>query len=206
MLKKEYEILAAFAEKPWKKFTFKEVKEYANKKSDSYIFSILKKLVNESILKEEKAGNVVLYSLDIDSEKGLTYAGMVAEHLAWNKRNIPYAELEQLIKKMPTYFFVILVTGSYASEKQKRNSDIDIIAIVDDSIDTKKIYAELKHHEEISIPPVHLYAFRKTEFVKMLLDSEANYGKEAARNNIVISGAKIYFKIITEAIKNGFNG
>ena len=206
MLKREYEIIRPFAEKPWRKFTFKEIKLYSRKKSESYVFNILKKFVKLKVLNEQKAGNVVLYSLNIDSEKALIYAGMIAEYLSWDKKHIPHAEIEQLMHKIPTDFFVLIVTGSYASGKQTKNSDLDAVIICDDSFEPKRIYAELKHQTEISIPHIHLYVFRRNEFVKMLADKEANYGKETARNNLVISGGKIYYKIITEAIKNGFIG
>lgn len=205
MLKREHEILMAFVEKPWKTFTFKEIKQYSRKKSESYVFSILKKLVKLGVLKEEKAGNVVLYSLH-DSEMALTYAGIVAEYVAWNKKHIPHNEIEALAKKIPTDFFVLLITGSYARNMQKKGSDIDIVVICDDSFNPKKVYAELKHLAEISIPAIHLYVFKESEFSQMLLDKEANYGKETAGNNLAVSGAKIYLRIVSEAIKHGFNG
>ena len=207
MLNKEHEILKPFVESPWRRFTFNEIKEYSKKKSDSYIFSVLKKFVKENALREEKAGNVVLYKLNLDSEKGSMYAGMVSGHLAWNRKNIPYEELElRLMAKLPEIFFIFLVTGSYASGKQTKKSDLDVVIICDDSYEPKKIYAELKHYAETSIPPVHLYAFRRNEFLKMLLDKEANYGKEIAKNNLILTGGGEYFRIISEAIKNGFNG
>ena len=58
----------------------------------------------------------------------------------------------------------------------------------------------------LNIPPIHLYTFKKSEFLNMLLDTKANYGKEIAKNNLILSGGKEYYKIVSEAIKNGFNG
>ena len=166
---------------------------------------MLKKFVNDNMLKEEKAGNVVIYSLN-SSAKALSNAGIVSEYLAWNKKTFPYQQLESMIEKLPTGFFIFLVTGSYASGKQTKKSDLDIVIICDDAFEPKKIYAELKHYAETSIPPVHLYAFKRSEFLKMLLDKEANYGKEIAKNALILNGGTEYFRIISEAIKNGFNG
>ena len=206
MLKKEYEILEIFAQKPWKKCAYREIKEYIHKNSKSYVFGILKKFVKQRILKEEKAGNVVLYSLDTSSEKALIYAGIVSEHRAWNKKSLPYDDITRLMEKMPTEFFVLLITGSYASGKQRKKSDLDMVIICDNAFETKKIYAELQHYADTSIPPIHLYAFTEKEFALMLNNNEANYGKEIAKNCLIISGGRIYFKIMSEAIKNGFNG
>lgn len=206
MLKKEHEILKVFIEKPWKSFTFKEIKSLSAKKSKSYVGNVLKKFSEEKILSEEKAGNVILYKLNINSEKALNYAGMVAEYIAWDKKHIPYDELERLAEKIPTVFYIFIITGSYAKGKQTKTSDIDVVIICDDSFESKKIYAELRHQASISIPQVHLYTFKREEFLKMLLDKEANYGKEIANNNLILSGGKEYYKIVSEAMKNGFNG
>jgi len=204
MLKKEYEILKPFVEKAWLGFTFKQIKEYSKKKSESYVYTTLKKFVKEQILNEEKAGNVVLYKLNLRNLKARVYAGFVAEHIAWNKKNIPYNDLQNIASKIPTDFFIFIITGSYAQNRQKRDSDIDVAVI--SSQEPKKIYAELRHDCELNIPPIHLYVFKKSEFLKMLLDDKANYGREIAKNSLILSGGKEYFKILSEAIKNGFNG
>jgi len=206
MLKKEHEILKAFIEKPWQKFTFKEIKTLAKKKSDSYVYNSMKRFVKEKILSRERAGNVVLYYLNLACAKSQVYAGMAAEHIAWNKRHIPYADLNGMLSKIPANFFTLIVTGSYASNKQSAESDIDVVIICDSSANAQKIYAELRYSCEINIPPIHLYVFKESEFIEMLLDKKANYGKEIAKNNLILYGSEVYFKIIAEAIKNGFNG
>ena len=40
----------------------------------------------------------------------------------------------------------------------------------------------------------------------MLLEKQANYGKEIVRNNLIFTGAEGYFRIVQEAMKNGFDG
>jgi len=205
MLKKEYEILYEFAKAPWKKFTEREIKQAAKKKSESYVYNTLKKFSKDGILIEQKAGNVTLYSLNINSNKACTYAGFCSEYAAWNKKYIPYADLEKIAQNTP-YFNIFIITGSYALGTQKKESDIDIVLITEDCIDTKKIYADLRYMCEMNIPQIHLYVFKKSEYFGMLLDKKANYGKETAHNNLLLFGGEDYYRIIAEAIKNGFNG
>jgi hypothetical protein len=80
-----------------------------------------------------------------------------------------------------------------------------MVIVVDNSMETKRVYAELKLYCELNIPPIHLYVFKESEFLEMLLNNEANYGKEIALNNLILHGGQIYYKILAEAIKNGFN-
>jgi len=205
MLKKEYEILLQFIKEPWKRLTFKEVKILSKKKSESYVYNSLKKFVKENILKEEKAGNVILYYLDLDSLKTQIYTGFISEKTAWSQRHIPYKDLQKIAKEIPTEFYIFIVTGSYARNKQKENSDLDIVIIVDDSVEPKKIYAQIKLACELNIPEIHPYVFKRSEFIQMLLNNEANYGKEIVKNNFIFYGGEVYYRLLNEAIENGFN-
>jgi len=206
LLKRDYEILTAFIVRPWKKLSFREIKEISGKKSKGYVFDVIKEFGKEGIFASEKVGNNILYRLNLESEKTLGYAGFISEYIGWSKKHIPYADIEIIIKKIPTDYFTLLVTGSYAKETQKEDSDIDIVIICDDSKDPKKIYAELRHDAEMNIPPIHSYVFTEKDFLAMLLDKKPNYGKETARNNIILSGGRVYYKLVFKAIKNGFTG
>ncbi|MBI3412851.1 MAG: nucleotidyltransferase domain-containing protein [Candidatus Aenigmarchaeota archaeon] len=206
MLKKEYEVLLQFARAPWKKLTFKEAKRLSGKKSESYVYNVLKKYAKRGILGEERAGNVVLYSLNLESLKTREYAGFVSEYSSWGRKHVPYKNLEKIASKIPTAFYTLIVTGSYAKGTQKEDSDIDVAIIIDDAAKPKKVYAELRMECELSIPPIHLYVFKGSEFLQMLIDKKPNYGKEIAKNNLILSGGKEYYKIMQEAVENGFDG
>ena len=205
MLKKQLEILLQFIKEPWKKFTFKDVKKFTGKKSESYIYNSLKEFVKKEILIEEKAGNVILYSPNIKSLKTQAYMGFVSEYVAWKQKNISYNDLQKISQKIPVNFYTFIITGSYARNEQKKTSDIDIVIIIEDSSEPKKIYASLKLICELNIPKIHLYVFKKSEFLEMLLNKEANYGKEIVKNNLILYNGEIYYKILNEAIENGFN-
>jgi len=206
MLKKEYEVLQEFIKVPWKRFTFREIKKLSGKKSESYVYNSLKKFVGQGFLSEEEAGNVLLYRINLKSLKTQAYAGFVAEHLAWNKRHIPYDDLEKISSRIPTHFFIFIITGSYARNTQNKDSDIDVVIICDDGMEPKKIQAELEHYCKMNVPRIHLYVFKKSEFLAMLLDKNANYGKEIAKNSLLLKGGEEYYNIISEAMQHGFNG
>ena len=206
MLNKQYEILLRFIKEPWRRFTFKDVKKLTGKKSESYIYNSLKEFVKENILKEEKAGNVVLYSLNLKTLKTQIYAGFIAEYVAWRQKNVPYKDLQKVADKIPVNFYIFIITGSYAKNEQKQTSDIDAVIIIEDQSEPKKVYANLDLICELNIPKIHLYVFKKSEFLEMLLNKEANYGKEIEKNHLILTEGQTYIKLIQEAIENGFNG
>ena len=55
-------------------------------------------------------------------------------------------------------------------------------------------------------PEFHPYVFTQSQFYEMLINKEENYGKEIARNNLIIIGGNQYYAILMEAIENGFSG
>jgi DNA-binding HxlR family transcriptional regulator len=206
MLTKEADILYLFAREPWRKYNFTELRKVSGKKSRSYLAGVLGKLAAAGLLKREPFGRLPVYSLDSASMKARVFAGFVLENFGWGKRRVPYADLQKLMDRMPYRDYAFLVTGSYASGKQTERSDIDVIILIGDTARPKRVYAELSHCCELNVPPVHLYVFRYGEFVKMLCDREGNYGKEAAKNSLVLAGGQVYVGLLQEAVLNGYHG
>lgn len=203
LINKEYKIIEPFTREPWKGLTFKQVKNLSKNKSDNYVHKTLKKFVKANILKEKKIGNIIVYSIN-NNIKALNTIGFIAEYKANTVRYIP--NIQNIIDKIKTPYYSLIITGSYARNKQNKDSDLDIVIICDNKRDPKTILAEIKLESELSIPKIHPYVFTKSQFYEMLTNKEENYGKETARNNLIITGAKQYYDILMEVIQNGFNG
>ncbi|HIH32322.1 TPA: hypothetical protein HA235_06475 [Candidatus Woesearchaeota archaeon] len=204
MINNKNRILKYFAEEPWKRYTFTELMQISRIKSKSYVDSTIEEFIMDNIIKKELIGRLPVYSLNISSTKAKIYAGFILEYLAWNKKNLPYTALEKLLRKLPVKDYVFIITGSYSENKQKDNSDIDVAILIDDSSDPKKVYAELSFMCEMNIPPIHLYVFKNNQFIEMLLNNQANYGKEIVNKKLVLAGGQIYLRIISEAMQHGF--
>lgn len=205
MLNKQYLIIETFTHKPWKALTFREIRKLSNNKSDNYVHSALKDFVKKKILKEERIGNSILYSVKNEIH-ALNTIGYVLEYKANASKHIPHKNIQSLIEKIKTPFYSILITGSYAKGIQTKNSDLDLVIICENETSSKKILAEIKMAGGLMIPEVHPYVFTYSQFYQMLVDEKENYGKETARNNFVVTGAKQYYSILMKAVKNGFNG
>jgi predicted nucleotidyltransferase len=201
MLKKSYKIIDVFAKNPTIPYLFKEIKEQINSKSESYTYNSLKAFSKEGILIKEKKGGLSSYKI-ANNSKTISYLSLVAEYKAWNKKGIPTKLIYDLIEKIDINFFTLLVVGSYAKNKQTEKSDLDVILIMPE--DVKKITSKLRYFCEMTIPQIHLHVFSGEEFKNMLLDKKHNFGKEAVKNNLLFYGAQPYYKIIFEAMKNGF--
>ena len=205
MLTKEYTILGPFAKEVWKKFTFNEIKKLTHNKSDNYVHTALKRFVASEILQVQKIGNNLVYSLN-KNVSSLNTIGFIAEYNANNAKHILHKNIQKIINKLKTAFYIFIVTGSYAKAKQKETSDLDVVIICDNKQEPNAILSQIKLESELMIPEVHPYVFTQEQFYQMLTTKEENYGKEIARNNLIITGGKSYYSILVEAIEHGFNG
>ena len=205
MLTKESDILYCFAKKPWKKYTFTELKTAAGKTSRSYVERTVKKFISAKIINKETIGRLPVYSPNLASAKARIFAGFVLEYYGWNRKRIPYNDLQKVADKIPYRDYVFLITGSYVRGNQTGKSDIDAVVLIEDSCKPKAVYAELSQACELNIPRIHLYVFTHSEFKEMLLNKEANYGKEIAKNCLILTEGQIYIKLLQEAVENGFD-
>ena len=98
-------------------------------------------------------------------------------------------------KDIPEPFFILLLFGSYASGKNRKSSDIDLMLITDNEDIQKKIKSK------VALIPlkIHLTEFNSKEFVSMLKTTEFNVGKEAFYNNVILYGIEDYYRVIQHA-------
>ncbi len=205
LTKEEFGILWVFRENLHKNLTFEEVKRFSRKKSQHFIFSALKKLVHENIIILKKFGKRNVYTINLKNPLTVCYLSFLEEMKAIGAKHLPHKNINKLIENIKTPFFIFIIAGSYAEKKQKKESDMDVVIIVDDKVDKRVVLASLKEGE-LMIPEVHPYVFIKSEFLQMLLDKEENYGKEIERKKMIFYGAEIYYRIISEAIEYGYKG
>lgn len=202
LVNKEIELLIPFIKEPWKEFTLSEIKQITGIKSHHYAYDGMKKFSESGLIETEKKGNTNIYKLSYENEDYDLF--ILAENLIKEKNTqIPSEVLRKITDKIKEKFYILLVTGSYALGKQTKKSDLDIAIIIPDNSEKKHFDIALKEGE-LTIPEVHGHVFTETEFYKMLVNKEYNYGKECAKNHILIYGVENYYKILMEALENGF--
>lgn len=204
LTKEEFKIIEFFAQNISKNYTIKEIMKSISKKSYAWTYNALKHLNKKDIINIEKKGNLKLCSLNLYNDT-LKYLAL-AELKKANAKKLPKKNIEKLIESVPIDYFIFIVTGSYAKGQATKNSDLDIVVIIEDKINKNQILNTLKNQGELMIPEVHPYVFSKSEFVEMLLNHEENYGKILFKNHLILFGAENFYRIIKTAINKGFSG
>lgn len=203
--KEDIKIVELFRKDLLKEYTILEIKNVIKKNSYNWVFEAVKKLEKLKIIQIKKKGHSNICSLNLDNNITLTYLALLEEFAVKSKR-LPTENISELIDAVPLKYFTFIIAGSFAAGTQTKKSDLDVVVIVEDGINTNKILAILKNKGELMIPEAHPYVFTRSEFLQMILNNEENYGKMVYKKRLIIFGAENYYLIIKEAFKNGFNG
>ncbi|MFH1211946.1 MAG: nucleotidyltransferase domain-containing protein [Candidatus Woesearchaeota archaeon] len=152
----------------------------------------VQKLLEKNILSAKTVGKSSLCSLN-PAYFGFEIfkAEEERKNAALNNRNLSQL-YKEIMAKAGTSFFVLLLFGSYAKQKQTKSSDIDLMFICDDKNFEKRII------ESLYLLPLktHSLAFTEQEFRKMKDSKESNVVKETIQNNIILNGSEAYYRMI----------
>ncbi len=205
LTKEEIKVIDLFRTNLFKIYSIRQIMKKISKTSYGWAFRTIEKLKRGGIVNMKGEGHSNLCSLNLDNNLSLFYLSLLELQDAYS-RKLPKSNITQLINAVPLSYFTFIISGSYASGKATKKSDIDVVVLVEDGAETKKILTILKNKGELMVPAAHPYVFTKTEFLQMLLSKEENYGKLIFKSKVILFGAENYYLIIREAIKNGFKG
>ncbi len=200
---KQREIFLIFAKNIFKKYTFRELKEFTNENSNSIIQDAIKKFKEEKLIIEETLGNLKLYMFNYENEQSFN---VLQEILLNNLNSNALKSIYILKKEIEVYelFYSLVIFGSYAKNKQKKESDLDIFLLVKDYSIKKDLEIAIKSSSMKSLITLDIHIIDINDFLKMLKESYENLGKEIIRKNYPIHNVNIFYKIIKRGIDNGF--
>ncbi len=203
LTKEEIKIIKIFESGLCRDYTIRGLMKKISKNSYTWTYKAVKKLAKLEIINTKEEGKSKMCSINLNNNLTLIYLSLLEESRIHTKK-LPQRNIYELLRSIPLSYFTFIVAGSYASGNATKKSDLDIVVLVENGTDTKKLLAILKNKGELMIPEAHPYVFTKSEFLQMLLSEEENYGKFIVKNKLIIFGAENYYLIIKEAIKNGF--
>ena len=204
LTKEELKIIKLFSENLFGEFTIREIAKKINKKSYNWVFKAVKKIGGLGMINIMIKGGSKICSINLENNLALNYFALIEQQKIDKK--LPLKNIRELLDFVPVSYFSFIIAGSYANGTNTKKSDLDVVVIVENNLDSKKVFSILKNKGELMIPKVHIFVFSKAEFLQMLLEKEENYGKEIYRNKIVVFGAENYYLILRRAIEHGFKG
>ncbi len=199
---KKIKLLEVWRNNLFSEFSISEIMKISKKRTKTWVFNALKMLVKYDIINSKRKGNLDIYNLNIKNPISISILNYLE---AQNNISFPALEIiSNIINTLPVKEYSLIVFGSYAENKQIKNSDLDICLLISDKGTEKKIkpyFNEIKLNYPIKIDE-HYIVFN--EFIQMLLRKEENLGKQIFKKHRLFYNSDIYYQLIKEAYKNGF--
>lgn len=188
-MKTEIKIVRHFVEnnKP------KTIREIAQQiKADYKItYVAIQRLIKKKVIKVQTVGKSSLCKLD-EKHYGIEIYKAENERRDEILKNKNLNQLyKEIMSKVKTSFFVLLLFGSYAKGKHTKSSDIDLLIISDENDFESKI------SDILSLLPLktHAIVFTEEEFVRMRDSKKLNVIQEAIESNIILYGIETYYRL-----------
>lgn len=105
--------------------------------------------------------------------------------------------IKQDIEEINYPFFIVLIFGSYAKNKEISNSDIDLCIISDSKEKKKKLFNKLN----LLSLKLEIQEFTTEEFISMIEKNQKNLGHEIVKSNIILYGIENYYNLISKWMK-----
>ena len=100
--------------------------------------------------------------------------------------------------------YILLLFGSYAKEKEKKDSDVDLIFIVSNRTDIEDYKEKINKALKLSTLKKDFNLFTTNDFIDML-NQKYTVGREAFEQGIVLFGTEPYYSMVKEhARKRGY--
>ncbi len=144
-----------------------------------------------------KAGKTSLVSLggEIDASY-LVEAERYKRELLYLKYPSLRVFFKKIIEQSRSCFFVLLVFGSYAGQRARKDSDLDILVIASNQKQVGIIERVISTIARTSPIKIHEIIVDEKSFISMSQKKELNVASEAKSKHILIYGDELYYKLI----------
>lgn len=197
--KSNVEIISLFRKNIFLSKTIREIALIA-KKDYPTVYNAIKELEEAGILQTKRAGHAKLCTLSL-SNNAISVLSFLDEQEALSK---PLPNTDKIMEFKEFEDDILLVTGSYAKGTQTKQSDMDLVVIAKDKAFEKQRL--LESLTALYMPKIHPIVITYKDFIDMLLEKKASFGKEIFNNRLLLRNASRYYLLLKEAMENGFRG
>jgi len=189
-------ILACFLADPTKDYNISELAK-AIRVNYRLVYQEILQLEKQNILSIKRKGGMNNCMINLNTTPPL-YAFI--EHLrkeAFSLKHPFVKVITKELKKITTTFSVIILFGSFAQGKERKNSDIDLLLIVPNTMNLEKFKKEIYLAFQSLSYPFDINVVQEQSFLEMKQQQGLNIVHELISNHIIIYGAEAYYELLS---------
>jgi len=186
-----------------REYGVRELARASKEKSNNAIQLALKQFIQEKIVTQRKIGTSRLYRINLSNNLSYNYLELIKfEGLSKEVVSSVEALMNEIDKS--NLFYSLAIFGSYAIGKQAKVSDLDIAVFIPNKSFEQNVKIASNMAQTSALLPLHVQIITVDDFFEMLINKQANVGKEIARKHRVIYNSPVFYKIVKKALNHGF--
>ena len=196
LTKTSVEILAHLSSRIRESFTVRQI-AYAIGKDYKISHVMTMRLAKQHYIIAEKRRPVTYCKLNLKSNSSiLAYIEGIRVSRFFAKHRDSEIIVDELLSKIASPFFTMILFGSHVKGTASERSDVDIIFLIPDRKFEKEVTSAVGSVKHISPIGIHEIVLTSDEFTDLLKQKTSNIAWEAVDNRIVPYGAQTLFKIL----------
>ncbi|SRR3989344_2723174 len=204
LTKKQLKLLQPFLANVFKEYGQRELGRLAQERSNNAVQLALAQFEKENIVISQKVGTSKRCKINLENEASYDYLALLKYE---GLPKVVSQSVEALKKQIEKYtlFYALVVFGSYVVGKQHKDSDLDIAILLPDKTQEKNMKIAENMASTSSLLKIHIQVITYDDMHEMLINKEANVGKEIARKHRAVHNVNIFYKIVRSTLEYGFN-
>ncbi len=196
MTRTEKLVLELFVSRITYSFTIREVSRLIGKDL-KIVYTSIKKLMEKGFFVMDRHEHLKLnYKKNIGE---LDYIEHLRKEKFFAKHPSIRAAVGDFLSRTKRSFFVLLIFGSYAEGRPRKDSDVDILAILPeedkDEVFERELYAALSPYTL----KFHISVISQESFINVLTRrDEINVANETLNRHVILFGGESYYRLLGE--------
>lgn len=167
------------------------------------VHKLIPNLLKRKLIKQQRKGKSNLVSIDFENA---TTEKLSSAALSEKNRLIrKYPKLALLTKEieeaLAEELYILLLFGSYAKEKPKKESDIDLLFIIQYRKDIEKYKERIDKALRLYLTIKKDFKIVSTEDFMDMLNQRYTVGREAFQQGIVLFGTEHYYAMVKAHVR-----
>ena len=177
------------------------------KKTDfdyAYANREINKLIKKDIISKNTVGNAHLCSLNLKNDETIAIIFDYETHKKsrfYNGHKVLKAHFLDFFREAKRYnIHSFVIFGSYASGKETKKSDLDILIILENKKQSDMMHKMINDIFKLSDAEINPIVIGRKDFTEMLANKiKLNIGKEALKNHVILYGIERFWELVLGA-------
>lgn len=190
----EQRIMEVLLQQPFKAYSVRQLSKLI-KNSYALAHKSVKLLLERKLAKATRIGNSLACRLNLSGDPQLlAISSMICSNKYISRSKFGFI-IDDIKEKLSSIIYMMILFGSHAKDTARKDSDIDLLLIVENEADiekVKKIIRQILSSTAVKIE----FEVITTQWLFEMFEKRNTVGREALEASIILHGAEQYYTLV----------